>query len=214
MIEIKRFVANPIGENCYIVWDETQEAAIIDCGTWGEAKEAKIISFIEEHQLIPQLALQTHMHFDHILGLHFLNRQYNLQPLCHAEEQAVYNAAPAMARDWFQLSIPEPLVPVKAYLTDGQLLTFGHTRIRVLHTPGHTPGGVMFHLPDARILFSGDTLFQGSVGRTDLPGSSIEQEIRSIRHKVLTLEPQTIIYPGHGPATTVSEEQQGNPFLA
>ena len=213
MPEIKRFVTNPIGENCYIVWDETGEAAIIDCGAWGEAQETKIKDFIEQHQLVPKLALQTHMHFDHILGLHFLHRQYGLQPQCHRAEQQVYDAAPAMARDWFQMHIPQPLVPVKDYLTDGQELTFGHTRIQVLHTPGHTPGGLMFHLPEARILFSGDTLFQGSVGRADLPGSSMEQEILSIRNQVLSLNNQTVIYPGHGPATTVGDERQMTPYL-
>lgn len=213
MTEIKRFVTNPIGENCYIVWDETKEAAIIDCGAWGEEKENKIAHFIAENQLTPRLSLQTHMHFDHMLGLHFLHRQYGLQPLCHAEEQAVYDFAPTMAGEWFQMFIPQPLVPVKAYLSDGQTLTFGHTRIQVLHTPGHTPGGVMFHFPDAHILFSGDTLFKGSVGRTDLPGGSMDQEVLSIQQKVFTLDDKTLIYPGHGPATTVGDERECNAYI-
>ena len=212
-MNIKRFVTNAIGENCYLVWDDTCECAIVDCGAYGEAKENKIATFVEENHLRPVLALQTHMHFDHVLGLHFLQRRYGLQPMCHELEQPVYEFAPRMARIWFGLDMETPLVPVSVFLSDGQELTVGHTRIRVLHTPGHTPGGLCFYLPDEALLFSGDTLFQGSVGRADLPGGDSEALLQGIHSRVLTLPDDVTVLPGHGPATTVGDERRSNPYL-
>lgn len=212
-VAIKRFVTNAIGENCYLVWDDTLDCAVVDCGVWSEAKKAKIAQFIEENRLVPRLALQTHMHFDHVLGLPFLYQRYGLRPMCHAGEQAIYEFAPRMAQLWFGLQMEEPLVPVGEYLADGQELRFGKTRVQVLHTPGHTPGGLCFYLPDEAVLFSGDTLFRGSLGRADLPGGDMEEEIESVRTKVLTLDDRVCIYPGHGPATTVGDERQMNPYL-
>lgn len=212
-LNIRRFVTNPIGENCYVVWDDTLEAAIIDCGAWGEVREQKIANFIKENGLHPRLALQTHMHFDHVFGLHFLQRQYGLHPLSHALEQPVYDFVPIMAREWFGMEVEEPLVPVGEYLTDGQEIQFGNTHLQVLYTPGHTPGGLCFYFPEAKALFSGDTLFQGSIGRSDLPGGDAEQLIQSIRTKILSLPDDVTVYPGHGPSTTIGDERQMNPYL-
>lgn len=211
-LKTKRFVANPIGENCYLVWDDSRECAIIDCGAWGDAKEEKIYQFIVENNLHPVMALQTHMHFDHTMGLPFLYREFGLKPQCHAEEMPVYEAAPAMVREWFDMELP-PLVPIGQYLCDGQELNFGRTRVRVIHTPGHTPGGLCFYLPEAKVLFSGDTLFQGSVGRSDLPGGNARSLVEGIRTKLLTLPSDVTVYPGHGPATTIADERQSNPYL-
>ncbi len=212
-MNIKRFVANPIGENCYLLWDDSLECAIIDCGAWDKSKEEKIALFIEENGLKPRLALQTHMHFDHVLGLPFLHQQYGLQPLYHRLEQAVYDDAPDMVHNLFQLDVPVKLVPVSRYLEDEEEIAFGNTRLRVIHTPGHTPGGLMFYQPENKILFSGDTLFMGSVGRTDISDGNMEQEIRSIKTRVLVLPDDVTIYPGHGPSTTVGDERRTNPYL-
>ena len=212
-LNIKRFVANAIGENCYILWDDTLEAAIIDCGAWGETKETKIAHFIEENNLQPRMALQTHMHFDHVLGLPFLLRQYGLRPRCHAFEQEVYNYVPIMASELFGLELSDPLVPVEEYLVDNEELQFGNIRFRILFTPGHTPGGLCFYFPDNKALFSGDTLFLGSIGRSDLPGGNGGQLIRSIHTKLLSLPDDVTVYPGHGPATTVGNERRNNPYL-
>ena len=212
-LNIKRFVANAIGENCYILWDDTLEAAIIDCGAWGETKKARIAQFIEENALRPCMALQTHMHFDHVLGLPFLYRCYGLRPRCHAFEQEVYNCVPTMASELFGLELSEPPVPVGEYLADDEELQFGNTRFRTLFTPGHTPGGLCFYFPLAGALFSGDTLFPGSIGRSDLPGGNHAQLLHSIHTRLLTLPDDVTVYPGHGPATTVGDERRNNPFL-
>ena len=213
MIQIKRFVSNPIGENCYLVWDETHQCAIIDCGAFGKDKETKISQFIEENRLSPILALQTHMHFDHVLGLPFLNARYALLPSYHAEDMSVYESSGQMARMLFGIDDEIPILPVREFLAEGQYIPLGNTCLKVIHTPGHTPGGLMFYQPEEKLLFSGDTLFQGSIGRTDLPGGSYEQEICSVREKVLTLPDDVRIYPGHGPSTSVGDERRINPYF-
>ena len=118
-----------------------------------------------------------------------------------------------MVSEWFGQQMP-PLVPVGEYLVDEQTLQLGHTLIRVLHTPGHTPGGLCFYLPNEKMLFSGDTLFQGSVGRSDLPGGDVEKLIRGIWDKILSLPDDVTVYPGHGPTTTVGDERRTNPYLS
>ena len=213
MIQVHKFEVNPLGENCYIVWDDSCEGIIIDCGAWGEQEEEQIARFVADNGIQLRYALQTHMHFDHVLGLDFVHRTYGLSPLCHASEQRIYEFAPVMAREWFQMQMAEPIVPVAGYLADGQALTFGHTTLRVLHTPGHSPGSLSFYLPDDHLLFSGDTLFCGSVGRTDLPGGSMQQMTESLRTKVLTLPSEVVVYPGHGPSTTIGDERLYNPYL-
>ncbi|MBO4612706.1 MAG: MBL fold metallo-hydrolase [Bacteroidaceae bacterium] len=212
-LNIKRFVVNPLGENCYLVWDDSLECAIIDCGTWDTAKEEKIAQFIEESHLQPRLALQTHMHFDHVMGLPFLYRRYGLKPLCHRLEQAIYDDAPDMVHSLFQSDMPVTLVPVQRYLEDEEEVPFGQTTLRVIHTPGHTPGGLMFYHSADKVLFSGDTLFMGSVGRADFPGGDIEQEMHAIRTRVMVLPDDVVVYPGHGPSTTVGDERRTNPYL-
>jgi glyoxylase-like metal-dependent hydrolase (beta-lactamase superfamily II) len=118
-----------------------------------------------------------------------------------------------MSRNFFGIEIESPLVSVKQYLSDGQELQFGHSSLHVLHTPGHTPGGLCFYQPDAKALFSGDTLFQGSIGRTDFPGGSLQALVDGIRTKILTLPDDVAVYPGHGPSTTVGYERQYNPYI-
>jgi len=212
-MNIKRFVVNPLGENCYLLWDESLECAIIDCGAWDASRVEKITQFIEDNHLTPRLALQTHMHFDHVLGLPFLYKRYALQPLCHRLEQQIYDDAPDMVHSVFQLDMSVTLVPVLRYLEDGEEVSFGHTTLRVIHTPGHTPGGLMFYQSESKVLFSGDTLFMGSVGRTDFSNGNMDQEIRSIQTRVLTLPDEVVVYPGHGPSTTIGDERRTNPYL-
>lgn len=210
-MNIKRFQVNPIEENTYIIWDEaTCEAAIIDCGAWTQAERQSIADFINNEGLHLRMALQTHAHFDHIFGLPWLYEQYGLRPRMHAQEEAIYYAMPDMVRQFgirMSGSLPRP----DEFLTNGERIMLGQAEIRILHTPGHTPGGVCFHIPGDNLLLSGDTLFRGSVGRTDLPGGDMEQQIASL-HSLLTLPAETTVLPGHGPETTIGYEAQYNPF--
>lgn len=211
-MNIHTFQVNDLGVNCYLLWDTTSaEAALIDCGAQTQSEWDHIRSFIEEKQLSLKYALLTHCHFDHIMGLPFIHSTYGLKPIFHRMDQPVYDAMPQMAAR-FGISMPLSLPQAEQYITEGDELTLGKHALKVIHTPGHTWGGVCFHAESADALFSGDTLFQGSLGRTDL-GGDMAVEINSIRTRILTLPPQTKVYPGHGPSTTVEWEQKHNPYV-
>ncbi len=207
MLKYKIFVCNPVEENTYVVWDETsRETAIVDCGAYTNGERKEIASFIEKENLRPTLALQTHMHFDHIFGLGWLKETYGLRPLCHELEQKNYDMQETLASDMFGVEISLNLPGILRYIKDGEKLLLGENELTVIHTPGHTPGGVCY-LADT-FLLSGDTLFAGSCGRADLPGGNMQDEIRSIRNRLMTLREDIIVLPGHGPGTTIAQEKR------
>lgn len=209
----KAFTFNPVGENTYLIWDEdTKEAAIIDAGMSNNREYAAVSDFITKEKMQLRYALQTHMHFDHVWGLSYIKDTYNLRPLCHAADEIIYSQAPEMT-SMFRLSMNWNLPAIERYLNEGESIQLGKTDIKILHTPGHTPGGLSFYIESAHIVFTGDTLFQGSIGRTDLPGGNMEDEINSIKNKILTLPSDTIIFSGHGPQSSVEWELKHNPFL-
>lgn len=214
MIKYKRFIVKPIEENCYVLWDDaTHEGAVVDSGAWGDMDRKRICDFILAENIVPKYLLQTHMHFDHCLGLGFMADRYGLKPLCHAMDLPVYQTVPMMVKRWLRQDITGTLPEVDASLTESSRLNLGGVDIQVLHTPGHTPGGISFYIPAARLVLTGDTLFRMGIGRTDLPGGDIGQELDSIRHKLLTLPSDTAVLPGHGPESTIDDESTHNPYL-
>lgn len=214
MIYYKRFVVKPIEENCYVLWDDTTgECGIVDCGAWSEMDRKRICDFIQSEGIKPKYLLQTHMHFDHCLGLGVMSDKYRLVPMCHAMDLPVYRTVPMMVQRWLRQNVSGSLPEVDACIVENMKLNLGETQIQVLHTPGHTPGGVCYYIPAARLVFTGDTLFRMSLGRTDLPGGDIVQELDSIRHKLLVLPPDTVVLPGHGPESSIGAEQESNPYL-
>lgn len=213
MIKIQCFTVNPLGENCYIASDHTGEGVIIDCGAFGDAEFQLIADYVEKNGILLKHALQTHMHFDHIFGLNHVFDRYGLRPECHEEEEKTYEMNPQLAYDLCRVRLTLPEVALGDRLCDNQEITFGETVFKAIHTPGHTPGGLCFYCEAEGVLFSGDTLFQGSVGRTDPPLGSWRKEIESVTRRILTLPDSTTIYPGHGDPTTVGYEKKYNPFL-
>lgn len=209
----KAFTFNPVGENTYLIWDEeSREAAIIDAGMSNNRENSIISEFITQEKLQLKYALQTHMHFDHIWGLSYILETYGIKPLCHAAEESIYRDVPEMT-SMFRLSMNWNLPVVERYINEGDTFQLGNTTIKVLHTPGHTPGGLSYYIPSANIIFTGDTLFQGSIGRTDLPGGNLSEEMDSIKNKIITLPSETIIYSGHGPESNIGWELKNNPYL-
>lgn len=209
----KAFTFNPVGENTYLIWDEeTKEAAIVDAGMSNFHENSAISDVITKEGLHLKYAFQTHMHFDHVWGLMFINETYGLCPMCHRSDESIYWQVPEMT-SMFRLSMNWNLPSVERYLEDGDVFLLGKTEIKVLYTPGHTPGGVSYYVEAAKTLFTGDTLFCDSIGRTDLPGGNMEEELESIKTRIFTLPADTVIYPGHGPATSVGWEQKNNPYL-
>ena len=214
MFHYKRFVVNPVEENCYIIWDDnSHEGAVIDCGAWSKDEHRQISSFIREHGIRLKYALQTHMHFDHCLGLGQIASSYGLIPMCHPADVPVYEGAPDMVQKWFRVDISDMLPEVDPSISESYALNLGDNAIQVLHTPGHTPGGVCYYIPQARIVITGDTLFRMGIGRTDLPGGDYRQELESIENKIFTLPADTKVLPGHGPESSVGEELNANPYI-
>ena len=158
-------------------------------------------------------ALQAHTHFDHIYGLHFVERDYGVRPLFHEADLFLYQRADETHRLMMGCPFPHPVPEAGGFLHDGQQLELGGQQIEVIHTPGHTPGGVCFYVPSENLLFTGDTLFAESIGRTDLPGGDYEMEISSIRERLLPLPDLTKICCGHGPSTTIIHERHYNPYV-
>lgn len=206
MIAVKTFVVGPFLENTYIVADsETADAVIIDPG----GEEDALLRHIERSALRPAAILNTHAHPDHLGGAARLRRELGIPFCLHAEDQFLLDALPAACAELGIPPIEAP--PVDRRLADGDEHPLGAHRIRTIATPGHSPGSVSFHVGD--MLFSGDALFLGSIGRTDFPGGSLPVLLDSIRARILSLPDATRVFSGHGPATTVGRERRENPFL-
>lgn len=203
---IETLVVGPLGVNCYIVGDpKTRDASVIDPG--GNARD--ILDTLRRERLNLVAIVATHAHFDHLLALDEV-RAATHAPFClHADEVPMLASANIGAR-MFGLAFRTP-PPADRLLHAGDTVRVGELALRVLHTPGHSPGGMCL-LHDKHV-FVGDTLFQGGIGRTDLPGGDYGTLLRSIRDKLLTLPDDTLVYPGHGDATTIGAERQLNPFL-
>jgi len=204
---IETLPVGPLQTNCYLIGcPATRLGAVIDPG--GDA--AEILSAIERHRLTLKYILLTHAHFDHIGGVADLVEASHAPVALHPGDLPILRARGGAGMfGIFVRPCPEPDMS----LAEGQVIEIGTLRLNVLHTPGHTPGHVTFHEPTAQAAFDGDVLFMQGIGRTDFPGSSYQQLMASIRNKLFALPDDTTIYPGHGPATTVGEEKQNNPFL-
>jgi len=210
-MEIYKLVFNPIDENTYILADESGECAIIDCGCYDRNEFCELTDFIEEKKLKPVLLLNTHCHLDHIFGNRFMLERYNLGAFCHRDDD--YNRKKAVNHAlMFGLSMEEPPVPA-GYLADGQKISFGQSELTSIHVPGHAAGSLAFYSEKDKVVFTGDALFEGSIGRTDLPGGNYETLINSIRNKLFTLPEETVVYPGHGDETTIGNEIKTNPYF-
>ncbi len=207
--------------NCSIIGDpETREALVVDPGD----ETARILETLAKHALTVKAIVSTHAHIDHVGGLRKMQQATGAPVLMHADDMELYRHLDVQAA-WLGMRTPDP-ASIDKFLREGDTLRWGGFEASVLHTPGHTPGSISLYLSPQQLrqqqakaaanngkLLAGDTLFAGSIGRTDLPGGSLEQILRSIHHKLLVLPDETIVYPGHGIATTIGEERATNPFL-
>ena len=213
MITVKRFTCNVLAENCYVVSDESHEAVIIDCGVMYQEEGIAITQYIRDNGLHPVHLLCTHGHFDHCMGNGLIYREFGLKPEAHTGDQFLMETMQQQTTDILGVALPMEVPPVGRYLTDKDAITFGSHTLRILHTPGHTPGGVTYYCKEEGIAFSGDTLFRISIGRTDFDGGSYEQIVHSLREVLAVLPPDTKVYPGHGPETTIADEIRYNPYM-
>ena len=212
-MKISRFTMNPFGMNCYILWNSAGgECVIIDPGMMLESEKEMISSFIEDNKLTLKHVLLTHCHVDHACGARWIAERYGVNIEAGEKERVIAEQLPLQAQR-FGLKIDSSPLEIDKVLAEGDVISFAGESIKVLETPGHSPGSLTFHLIDSNVVITGDVIFQGSIGRTDLPGGSYNELIKSIKTKILTLPQDTLIAPGHGDTTTVGEETTYNPFL-
>lgn len=213
MIEIKTFECNMLQENCYIVSDSTQEAVIIDCGAYDDHERAAIISYLRDNQLKLRHVLCTHGHLDHCFGNDTLFKEFGLQPEIHKNDLFLAEDMARQAHDFFNVEYNRPTPPVGHNLNNNEIITFGEHQLKVIHTPGHSPGSVTFYCAEEHVAFTGDTLFHMSIGRTDFEGSSWKDMAVSLKTLTHQLPPETEIYSGHGAKTTMQNELKSNLYL-
>ena len=205
-MKIHPIIVSPFLTNCYVLGcEDTQEAIIIDAGFNAE----KILHIIEKEGYTLKYLINTHAHLDHISAVAEIKEKYNVPLFMHKGDQPVLDSLVPMQ---MQFGFGNHKIPTVDIYLEEKKYSFGNIEFQVIHTPGHSPGGCCFLFND--VLFSGDTLFGGSIGRTDLPGGSMEEIINSIKTKLLKLDDGVAVYPGHGPSTTIEKEKQFNSFLA
>ena len=204
---------NAVQENTYLVFDQdTREAIIFDPGCYTAAEERRLVATVEEHSLRPARLLNTHCHFDHVFGNRFVAETYGLELGIHELEQPLLEAAPVVVSTY---GMP-PMDPSPApgyFIAAGEEITLGRATLRALFCPGHSPGHLCFHNAAEGYLIGGDVLFNGSIGRTDLPLGDHDTLLGSIMTQLLPLPDETVVHCGHGPATTIGKERRSNPFL-
>jgi len=210
-MHIAVFPFNAFQENTYVLFDDTLECAIIDPGCNSSEEEKMLSDFIESKGLKPVLLLNTHCHIDHVLGNKYVANKYGLELTSHKDEKVVLDANAMVANMY---GVQYTLSPdITQFLDEGDKVSFGQTTLDVLFTPGHSPASISFFHKDSKQLIAGDVLFQNSIGRTDLPGGDMDTLISSIKTKYYPLGNDVVVYPGHGPSTTIGEEKSSNPFL-
>lgn len=211
MLYLKSFCFGPFQENTYLVYDDKGEAFIIDPGNYTSAENSELQEFITEKKLKPTRVLLTHAHIDHILGVKFIFDNYGLLPEVNKEDLFFIDR---MVQSGNLYGIPCEQSPApKSFINEGDIIYLGEYSFECFHTPGHSPGSISFYNASNKLLLSGDVLFNGSIGRTDLPMGDHNTLLRSVREKLFTLPGDVKVYSGHGPVTTIEHEKRTNPFF-
>lgn len=213
MLHIERFVCNPFQENCYIVNDETREAVIIDCGAFYPEERRAITEYIRKNNLMPRHLISTHAHIDHNFGNDTIYREFGLLPEVSGRDECLMKKLKEQALLFAGINIDYEMPPVGKYLTENDVICFGSHRFTIISTPGHTPGSVFFYCKEENVAFSGDTLFNMSIGRTDFEFGSYRDIMDSLQHIAGLLPDDTAVLSGHGPQTTIGKEKQINPYM-
>lgn len=211
MISIHHFTFGPFQENTYVLFDETKECLIIDPGCYDNDERAELVDYIQNNQLTPVRLINTHCHVDHVFGNKFIAEKYNLKLEINKHDLPVLESLMMVAGMYNLKAEPSPAPSV--FLDEGDVVTFGNSKLEIVFTPGHSPGSITFYNREQKFMIVGDVLFNGSIGRTDLPGGNYNTLISSIKNKLFPLGDEYVVYNGHGPSTTIGFEKQHNPFL-
>ena len=212
MLYIERFVCNQLQENCYIIHDESREAIILDCGALFKSERQAIVNYIQQQQITPVRLIATHGHLDHNFGNAAIYQTYGLKVEAHINDAFLIEHLEEQAMQMFMMQLEDKMPPVGNYFTTDQI-NLGSHHFQIIHTPGHTPGGVVYYCAEEKVAFTGDTLFQMSIGRTDFEGGSYYEMISSLQLLKKLLPADTTILSGHGGKTTMADELKYNPYL-
>ena len=211
-MKVKNFEFNMFPVNCFVLSDETNEAVIIDAGCFYPEEKQRLKDYIESNGLTVKHVLNTHLHLDHVFGNPYLFQEYGLRPEGGEQDEFWLDKVSTMARN-FGFMYDEEQPKLGKYLHEGDTVTFGNTELKVIHVPGHSQGSLVYYNEKEACLFSGDVLFEGSIGRADLAGGDYNQLIEGIRSKLFVLPEETRVYPGHGYDTSIGYEKKNNPFF-
>ena len=212
-MNVSRFTFNMFGVNTYVLWDEqSKDAIIVDPGMIQESERKVLDEFIKSNNLRLSHLINTHMHIDHSFGVPYVLTKYGLKLECNKADQFLAERLTDQAK-MFGLPISVDDLVINVDLKDGDTIALGEEKIIIKQVPGHSPGSIILYAPDSSFVISGDVLFNSSIGRTDLPGGNHEQLIREINEKLMILDADTLVYPGHGPSTIIRNEKMNNPYL-
>ena len=211
MLKIKVFTFSPIQENTYVVYNEKNECIIIDPGCYSTKEQQELKTFIDKSELLPKWLVNTHCHLDHVFGNKFIAEAYHLTLHLHPKEELVLQFAPTSG-----LMYEMPFDNYQGefiFLNEGDTITLGEDELEIIHVPGHSPGSICFYCKAQKFIIGGDVLFNGSIGRTDLPMGDHQTLIKGIKQKLFALPDDIIVYSGHGRDTTIGNEKKSNPFV-
>lgn len=212
-MKVVKFAFSLFGINTYIVYDPaTGKCAIIDPGMINREEEEALVNFVKRNGLTVTHVINTHLHVDHAIGDKFSADTFKVPVLAHRDDEFLGTRLRQQALE-FGIAECVDNVSISSYLEDGEKIKIGEGELTVLHVPGHSPGGIALYDKAGGYVIAGDSLFAGSIGRTDLPGGDTRTLVTAVKEKLLTLPPDTVVYPGHGPATTIAREAATNPFL-
>ena len=211
MLKIKKFTFNPFQENTYLLINDKKDCIVIDPGCFDKNEEKILSDYIEKEKLKPIQLINTHAHIDHVLGNHFIARKYAIGLEIYQSEHPMLEMAIRSAEMYNIPYTPSP-EPIK-YLKEGETIPFGECVFEIIFVPGHSPDHIVLYEKNEKVLIGGDVLFNGSIGRTDLPGGNHDNLIKNIKEKVFTLNEETAVYSGHGEETTIGKEKRTNPFF-
>jgi Zn-dependent hydrolases, including glyoxylases len=211
MISVKAFTFNPVQENTYLLYNDRNQCCIIDPGCYFEEERNELTQFIQLQELQPISLLNTHCHLDHIFGNKYVHDKWGLELHIHEKEKQVLEFGPSSGQ-MYNLPFENYNGPLH-FIIPGETIKIGDDELQILFTPGHSPGSLSFYAKKEKFVISGDALFNGSIGRTDLPGGDFDTLANSIREQLYTLPDEVKVYSGHGPLTRVGDEKKNNPFV-
>lgn len=214
MLEIKQFAFGPFGVNTYIIYDtETLEAIVVDPGMNTDNENQRFDKFITDKKLTVTQIVNTHLHIDHCLGDNYVKDKYGARISAHIDDAFLGDNIQAQAEMFGLRPLDSREVTIDIHLKGGDIITIGKHRITVLHVPGHSPGGIALYCAESNFVIAGDSLFRGSIGRTDLPGGNYPTLVKAIKERLITLPDTTLVLPGHDMSTNISFEKANNSFL-